>query len=120
MTETGERRRNSLLACMVTLRRRAPDITLSEMLAFLYVAENPGIRVKELSHLMETTSATASRASRALLSAGDNAALPPGRGWLLMALNDREAKSRHLYLTDEGRGLAARLNELIGASRLIP
>lgn len=119
MTEDG-RRRNTLLASLVALRRLGPDITVSEILAFLYVAENSGIRIKELSELMETTSATASRCSRALLSPSDAGVLPPGRGWLLMASNDREAKSRHLYLTDEGRCLVARLNALIVAARPIP
>lgn len=119
MTEDG-RRRNTLLAGLVTLRRLGPDITISEILALLYVAENPGIRVKELSALMETTSATASRSSRALLSPADAGVLPPGRGWLLMASNDREATSRHLYLTDEGHSLVDRLNNLIGAARPIP
>ena len=74
MTERAERRRNSLLACLVALRRLAPDITVSEMLALLYVAENGGIRVTELAELMDTTKATASRAARALVSHGD-----PGR-----------------------------------------
>lgn len=119
MTEDIGRRRNSLLASLVLLRRLAPDITVSEMLAFLYVAENPGIRVKELSTLMVTTTATASRASRALLSPGDAGVLPPGRGWLLMASNGREAISRHLFLTDDGHGLASRLDDLIRSARPI-
>ncbi len=119
-TEGQGRRRNSLLACLVHLRRQAPDITVSEILAFLYAAENPGIRIKELSELMATTGATASRASRALLSPGDPGALEPGRGWLLMAANGREAISRHLYLTDEGAALVERLNGLIAVARPVP
>ncbi len=119
MTEVEGRRRNSLLACLVHLRRQAPDITVSEILAFLYAAENPGIRIKELSELMQTTGATASRASRALLTPGDPGVLEPGRGWLLMASNGREAISRHLYLTDDGMALIDRLNGLIGTARLV-
>ncbi|MEQ7156477.1 MarR family transcriptional regulator [Brevundimonas aurifodinae] len=119
MTEDVGRRRNTLLAGLVLLRRIAPDITVSEMLAFLYVAENPGVRIKELSGLMVTTTATASRASRALLSPGDAGVLPPGRGWLLMAANGREAISRHLFLTDAGHGLALRLDDLIRSARPI-
>lgn len=119
MTEDTGRRRNSLLASLVLLRRLAPDITVSEMLAFLYVAENPGVRIKELSALMVTTTATASRASRALLSPGDAGALPPGRGWLLMASNGREAISRHLFLTQDGHSLTLRLDDLIRSARPI-
>ncbi|CAL1690437.1 hypothetical protein MMB232_00560 [Brevundimonas subvibrioides] len=118
MTEDG-RRRNSFLACLVMIRKQAPNVTVSELLAFLYVAENPGIRVKELAILMDTTNATASRASRALLTPGDSGALPPGRGWLLMASNGREATSRHLYATDAGRALLTRLDDLIRAARPI-
>lgn len=119
MTEGAGRHRNTLLASLVLLRRLAPDITVSEMLAFLYVAENPGVRVKELAALMVTTMATASRASRALLSPGDAGVLPPGRRWLLMASNGREGISRHLFLTEAGAGVAERLDQLILAARPI-
>ncbi len=119
MTEAGGRRRNTLLAGIVLLKKLAPDITISEILAFLYVAENPGVRIKELAALMETTEATASRASRSLLDAGDPGARAPGRGWLLMASNEREAVSRHLYLTEAGVELVQRLDALIESARPI-
>ncbi len=119
MTEAIGRRRNTLLAGIVLLKKQAPDITLSEMLAFLYVAENPGVRVKELAVLMETTDATASRASRSLLQADEPGAREPGRGWLLMASNGREAVSRHLYLTEAGVELVQRLDALIESARPI-
>jgi DNA-binding MarR family transcriptional regulator len=89
------------------------------MLVFLYVAENGGIRVKELSELMGTTPATASRAARALVSSNDVGALPPCRGWLIMASNGRERISRHLYLTPLGLEIAQRLDTLIGRAQLI-
>ena len=119
MTEAGGRRRNTLLAGIVLLKKLAPDITISEILAFLYVAENPGVRIKELAALMETTEATASRASRSLLDACDPGARAPGRGWLLMASNEREAVSRHLYLTEAGVELVQRLDALIESARPI-
>lgn len=119
MTEAGGRRRNTLLAGLVLLKKLAPDVTLSEMLAFLYVAENPGIRIKELAALMETTDATASRASRSLLKEGEPGARAPGRGWLLMASNGREAVSRHLYLSEAGVDLVLRLDTLIESARPI-
>lgn len=119
MTDFEGRRRNTILAALVMLRRMAPDITVSEMLAFLYVAENPGVRGKELAALMGTTGATASRASRALLSPGDSGVLPPGRGWLLMASNGREAISRHLYPTESGHAVIERLDALIRSARPI-
>ena len=117
--ETSGRRRNTLLAGLVLLKRLAPDLTHSEMLAFLYVAENPGVRVKELAALMETTDATASRASRSLLADGEPGVLPPGRGWLAMAANGREAVSRHLYLSEAGVELVQRLDVLIESARTI-
>ena len=119
MTDGSGRRRNSLLACLAFLRQRAPQITVSEMLVFLYVAENGGVRVKELSELMGTTPATASRAARALVSKGDLGALPPGLGWLFMASNDREKISRHLYLTPLGAEVVQRLDTMIGRAQLI-
>lgn len=119
MTDGAERRRNTLLACLVTLRQSAPAINLSEVIAFLYVAENRGIRVKELAGLMGTTQATASRAARALVSEGDAGALKPCLGWLVMASNGREKISRHLYLTPLGEAVRERLDGLIGCARLI-
>lgn len=113
MTDVPLRRRNTLLACLTLLRKRAPDITVSEILAFLYVAENAGIRVKELAALMMTTQATASRAARALVSRGDPGALAPGRGWLVMSSNGRENISRHLYLTPLGAEVTSQLDVLI-------
>lgn len=119
MTERAERRRNSLLACLVALRRLAPDITVSEMLALLYVAENGGIRVTELAELMDTTKATASRAARALVSHGDPGALPPSRGWLVMSSNDREKISRHFYLTPLGAEITRKLDVMIARAQTI-
>lgn len=119
MIEAVGRRRNTLLAGLVLLKKLAPDITQSEMLAFLYVAENPGVRIKELAALMETTEATASRASRSLLEPRDPGARPPGRGWLVMAANGREAVSRHLYLSAAGIALVGRLDALIESARPI-
>lgn len=119
MTEAAARRRNTLLAGLVLFKKLAPDITLSEMLAFFYVAENPGVRVKELAAMMDTTQATASRASRSLLQPGEPGARAPGRGWLLMASNGREAVSRHLYLTPSGVELVERLDQLIEGARPI-
>lgn len=113
MTEGQERRRNSLLACLTLLRKLAPDITVSEMLAFLYVAENAGVRVKELAELMLTTQATASRAVRALVTKGSPGALPPSRGWVVMSSNDREKISRHLYLTALGAEITEQLDARI-------
>lgn len=89
------------------------------MLVFLYVAENGGVRVKELSELMGTSAATASRAARALVSVGDPGALPPSLGWLVMSSNDREKVSRHLYLTPLGEEVGARLDTLIARAQLI-
>ena len=119
MTSRPGRRRNSLLASVALLRQKAPQINVSEILAFLYVAENEGIRVKELSELMGATPATSSRAARALVSPGDPGALPPGLGWLIRASNDREKISRHLYLTPLGAQICERLDLVIGRAQLI-
>lgn len=119
MTDGPGRRRNGLLACLVMLRRMAPQIHYSEILAFLYVAENEGVRVKELAELMCATPATASRAARALMSDGDPAALSPSLGWLVMASDEREKRSRHLYLTPLGAEICEKLDVVIGRAQLI-
>ena len=113
MTDALARRRNTLLGCLNVLTRNAPSVNVSDAMALLYVAENPGIRAKELADLMETTEATASRTARRLLEAGSPNALAPALGWLCMSRNERENISRHYFLTPAGAALTERLDQII-------
>lgn len=114
-----QRRKNALLAGLCALRGAAPTIGMSEILAFFYIAENPGVRTKELAELMRTTEATASRSARRMLVSGAPGALEPSTGWLVMSRNERENISRHYFLTPAGAQLADRLDEIIARAKLI-
>lgn len=114
-----QRRKNALLAGLCVIRGAAPTIGMSEMLAFFYIAENPGVRTKELAELMRTTEATASRSARRLLVSDAPGALEPSTGWLVMSRNERENISRHYFLSPAGAQLADRLDEIIARAKLI-
>lgn len=115
----GRRLRNTLLGCLHVLTREAPTVTMSDLAAFLYVAENPGVRAKELAALMATTEATASRTARRLLEGGSPNALPPALGWLRMFRNERESISRHYFLSPAGAALTQRLDQIIDRAKRI-
>ena len=87
---------------------------MGDMLAFLYVAENEGLNVKELSQLCRTTLATASRTSRSLAAPGSRDALPPYAGLLETRINVHDRRGRTLHLTDTGRALRDRIDQIIG------
>ena len=113
------RRRNSLLAALVEARKLSSDITMTELIAFLYIAENPGVRVTELATLMNTTKATASRSARASLAEGAKGALAPARGWVAMFRNKTEAISHHLEVTPDGMAIVERFDEIIAVAQTV-
>ena len=113
------RKRNSLLAALVEARKLSPDITMTELIAFLYIAENPGVRVTELATLMNTTKATASRSARASLAEGAKGVLAPARGWVAMFRNKTEGISHHLEVTPDGMAIVDRFDEIIAVAQTV-
>lgn len=110
------RRRNSILAALETLRALDPNITVNNLIAFLYVAENPGLNVSELAAICGLNKPTASRAVRALASAEEPGALPPYLGLVRLCRDGPAKNSRTLRLTEAGDALCGRLERLIDAA----
>ncbi len=107
------RRRNTLLACLERCRREVRPMSLSHLLAFLYIAENQGLNVTELADICRTTTATASRTARAMLVEGAMDALQPFFGLVEARPNPADVKGRVLFLTPAGRKLREELDALI-------
>jgi DNA-binding MarR family transcriptional regulator len=107
------RRRDSLLEALETLRAAEPAISLTHVLAFLYICENEGLNVSELASVCHTTIATASRTARALAAPETPDGLRPAAGWVESRPNPTDSKGRVLFLTDEGRRLRDRLDLII-------
>lgn len=106
------RKRNACLASMERMRGWRVDVSLNEMLTFLYLCENEGITVRELAVLTKLNESTASRTVARL--AGDRGELGPG-GAALIEPKAREEDRRGLalMLSDAGRALRSDLDALI-------
>jgi DNA-binding MarR family transcriptional regulator len=104
------RRRNALLEALELFRREGQEVRLSSLIAFLYICENEGLCITELADLSGVSLATASRAARSLISAAEPGALPPASGLVRLG---RRGKIRPIELTEEGRRVRRRLDDVI-------
>jgi DNA-binding MarR family transcriptional regulator len=108
------RRRNSILESVLLLRKLHPEITINGIVAFLYIAENPGINIVELSQICGFNMPTASRVARALGPEDVEGSLPPYLGLVDIFLNPADPRGRVLSISDQGRAVCAKLDALIG------
>jgi DNA-binding MarR family transcriptional regulator len=108
-------RRDAVLAALEMFRRIYPPISLTSVRVFLYVADNPGIKVSALAQACGLTEAGASRVARALAGRGVERPLPPSLGLLDSMTNPVDPRERLLGLTERGRALVARIELLVAA-----
>ena len=107
------RPRDSLLEAVLALKALDARISVNEIVAFLYTCENEGLSVQELAYVAGLTQSTASRSLRALGRAGSDWAQPPALGLVDAFLNPHDSRSHVIHLTDLGRELRERLDEVI-------
>jgi DNA-binding MarR family transcriptional regulator len=118
------RTRNAILQALRLLKTLDDRISVNEVLAFLYAAENEGLTVQELAQVAGLTQSTASRSLRALGPPTSTWAQPPALGLVEAYLNPEDARSHVIQLTDHGRDIRDRLDAIIrqgvtiGPSRL--
>jgi hypothetical protein len=108
------RRRNSILEAVLLLRKLHPEITINGIVAFLYIAENPGSNIVELSQICGFNMPTASRVARALGPPDVEGSLPPYLGLVDIFLNPTDPRGRVLSISSQGRAVCAKLDALIG------
>ena len=106
------RRRNSLLEGIETLRRVYPEINVNNIVLFLYVCENEGLSLSELSKAAGYNMATTSRALRAMGEEDAPGTLGPRLGWIRL-LTGIHRGSKAILLTTRGRDLRRQIDAII-------
>jgi DNA-binding MarR family transcriptional regulator len=107
------RPRDSLLEAIVALKALDARISVNEIVAFLYTCENEGLSVQELAYVAGLTQSTASRSLRSLGRPGSDWAQAPALDLVDAYLNPTDGRSHVVHLTDKGRVLRDRLDDMI-------
>jgi DNA-binding MarR family transcriptional regulator len=110
------RRRNTILAGVEQFRLIDPRVTVTNIVTFLYVCENEGLSITELAGVAGLSTATASRAVRALAPPGAQWTLAPHLDLVNILAHGPQRNSKTLVLTARGRELRAKLNEIISGA----
>ena len=107
------RARNALLQALHQFKALDPRVSVNEVIAFLYAAENEGLTVQDLAQVSGLTQSTASRSLRALGPWSSTWSQPPALGLVEAYLNPDDARSHVIQLTDHGRDIRDRLDAII-------
>ncbi|MFS0710160.1 hypothetical protein [Brevundimonas phoenicis] len=114
MTDAADHMTQTLLTALAEVERAAPGLSLSQLVMFLHVRRQEGVRMTELSSLCSRNDAAVSRGVRAMAVEGEPGSLAPAYG-LVELLRGTDGRSRHLALTAEGNALADRLSAILAA-----
>ena len=107
------RRRDCLLEALLAFRGLSAGISVNEILAFLYICENEGLSVQELAFVAQMSQSAASRSARGLGPADSPWSRPPALGLVKAYLHPSDGRSHLLHLTDDGKHLRDRLDDII-------
>ncbi|MBS0295655.1 MAG: winged helix-turn-helix transcriptional regulator [Proteobacteria bacterium] len=114
----ARRRRNTVLEAIERFRRLDRELTVTSLLAFLYICENEGLSVSDVADLCGLGRTTASRACRALGEPAYGLSLPPSLGLVTFHENPHDGRGKLLFLTERGRVLEAEIDAAI--ARAVP
>jgi len=110
------RARNALLQALHLFKSLDARVSVNEVIAFLYAAENEGLTVQEVATIAKLTQSTASRSLRALGPQGSPWSQAPALGLLEAYLNPDDGRSHVIQLTAAGRDMRERLDAIIRQS----
>jgi DNA-binding MarR family transcriptional regulator len=113
------RTRNALLQALHLMRTLDARISVNEVIAFLYAAENEGLTVQETAYVAGLTQSTASRSLRALGPPDSDWSQAPALGLVEAYLNPNDARSHVIQLSAKGREVRERLDRIIRQSATI-
>jgi DNA-binding MarR family transcriptional regulator len=99
---------SKVVAALQIARAVAPGMTLTQLLVFLTVAEEEGLRLNELRDRTDESQATISR-SVAMLFAGHRGSTKSGYGLLVLLRDAGDGRGRRAALSDVGQSLLARI-----------
>jgi DNA-binding MarR family transcriptional regulator len=107
------RSRSALLQALHAFKALDPRISVNEVIAFLYAAENEGVSVQEVADLAGMSQSTASRSLRALGPRDSPWSQPPAVGLIEAYLNPYDGRSHVIHLSPAGREFRERLDAII-------
>ncbi|HEY0436007.1 MAG TPA: MarR family winged helix-turn-helix transcriptional regulator [Phenylobacterium sp.] len=107
------RSRNAVLQALALFKGLDARVSVNEVIAFLYAAENEGLTVQDMADIAGMTQSTASRSLRALGPRDSAWSQAPALGLLEAYLNPDDARSHVIHLTPAGRDLRERLDAII-------
>jgi len=110
------RARNALLQAMHLLKGLDARISVNEVIAFLYAAENEGLTVQDMAYVAGLTQSTASRSLRALGPPDSPWSQAPALGLVDAYLNPADGRSHIIRLSARGREVRERLDAIIRQS----
>jgi len=110
------RARNAVLQALHLLKGLDARISVNEVIAFLYAAENEGLTVQDMAYVAGLTQSTASRSLRALGPADSPWSQAPALGLVEAFLNPADGRSHVIRLSDRGREVRERLDAIIRQS----
>ena len=113
MQSSALRTRSSLLEALELFRQLHAGVSLGQMIAFLYVAENEGLTLADLAEITGFYLATASRTIRSFAEPDADGALGPALGLIEVRHTGR---GKAVFLTAAGANWRAHLNRLISAA----
>lgn len=107
------RSRNAVLQALCLFKGLDARVSVNEVIAFLYAAENEGLTVQDMADVAGMTQSTASRSLRALGPAESPWSQAPALGLVEAYLNPHDGRSHVIHLTAHGRELRDRLDAII-------
>lgn len=107
------RSRNAVLQALSLFKGLDARVSVNEVIAFLYAAENEGLTVQDMADVAGMTQSTASRSLRALGPPDSPWSQAPALGLLEAYLNPHDGRSHVIHLTATGRALRERLDGII-------
>jgi len=111
------RSRDTVLQAAILVRSARPGLSLTDLIAFLYIAENPGISFAELAHVSQINKMTVSRIVRRLSGDdADAAETSADRGQAALVRvepNVADDRSLVVFLTSAGHALCAEVDHSI-------
>lgn len=96
-----------MVAVIKAVQSRAPGLTLTQLVVFLTVGAEEGIRLNDLGDRINESQATVSRSVGALTSAGYVGSTRPGYGLLVLMRDREDGRGRRAALSHTGRSLFA-------------
>jgi DNA-binding MarR family transcriptional regulator len=111
--------RNSVLACFELLWELHPDLSLTDILVLLVVAEHALVRISEIALFAEVAPITASRSLRLFLDQDSRSALAPALGVTETVIDMRDGRSLIASLSPKGVDLIRALNGRLAVRKSI-